>query len=123
MLIERGYAVLIEKNFNETPSEDIQRKYKATIHKNESVIADFCREKKVQESEKAIDKIIAGKMKKSQARGLNPNEITVENILNEIRDNYIFKPENVLIEIPTTEPYLVGEHSIRISLWYTNQYY
>lgn len=112
MLVDRGYAVLIEKSFNEPPSEDIQRKYKETIDRNESVIADLCREKKVQESAKAIDKIIAGKRKKSKASGLNPDEITLDSVLTEIRDSYKFERDNVLIEIPTMDPYALGGYFI-----------
>lgn len=74
---------------------------------NEEAIIAYCRENRIAESSKNIGKIVAGKRKKWIARGLDPNEITIDSVMTELRDNFKFNPDHVSIEIPTEEPFHV----------------
>lgn len=66
----------------------------------------------MQECHKIIDKIIAGKRKKCQATGIgDPDQITEESVLNEVRQGIKFNPENAPNVIPTKEPFDAGTYT------------
>lgn len=108
LLVTKGYAILVRKDFSKPPSEAVQQQYKNLLETNQEFLIDFCRENKVGESKKIIQKIVEGKRKKCKAKGLNPDDITEESVLNEIRENFQFNPQNNLIQIPTKEPFDAG---------------
>lgn len=66
----------------------------------------------MQECHKIIDKIIAGKRKKCRATGIgDPDQITEESVLNEVRQGIKFNPENAPNVIPTKEPFDTGTYT------------
>lgn len=107
LLVDKGYAVLVEKNFSQPPSEEIKQQYKNILAVNSVAIVEYARQNRMEESMKVIDKIIAGKRKKCTAKGLNPDEITVDSVIAEMRDNFKFNPDQMTIEVPMAEPFEV----------------
>lgn len=114
LLVDKGYAVLVRKDFTDPPSQETKEEYLRIRQENLREIEEFFREKKVQECHNIIDKIIEGKRKKCRATGVgDPDQITEESILNEVRQGVKFNPENAPNVIPTKEPFNPGSTDTR----------
>lgn len=84
-----------------------QTQYREFKKHNEQEQQNYLCAKKVADSRKQIDKIVAGKRKKLLQSGVNGDEIAIdaEQVLKEIGDGCSFNTENTLIQVPTEHPY------------------
>lgn len=67
----------------------------------------YC-DKKVEESRKLIDTILAGKRKKIEKAGGNPNDVTEQVVFDEIRRKHNFDLNTMLVQVPTQDPFHIG---------------
>lgn len=110
LLIDKGIIQLCRKNVDAEIDESIRIEYKNLLDENLKSFQDNYCDKKVEEVKKILPKIIAGKRKKCEKSGENPDDITEESVLNEIRKNCIVDSENIFTQIPTQEPFAVGKY-------------
>lgn len=109
LLVEKGFVQLKRQNFDLAPDEQTKRDYNSVREENFQKFTDIYCDKKIEESKNIINTIIAGKRKKIEKNGGNPDEVTVESILNDIRNKFVFNLDNILIQVPTEEPFNVGK--------------
>lgn len=70
---------------------------------------EICQEKRIDDAKKNMDKILAGKRKKAIKSGSDPNEITEDAILEEIKNRTVSDDAGVLVQVPTQEPFEIGK--------------
>lgn len=101
---------MCRKNFDADITESMKTNYKNHIDENlKTINAIYC-DKKIEDIKKMLPKIIAGKRKKAEKIGVNPDDITEESVLEEIRaKNSDTGPDNIFTQVPTQEPFDVGE--------------
>lgn len=66
-------------------------------------------EKRVDDAKNNMDKILAGKRKKAIKSGRDPNEITVDAILEEVKNRPVGNDAGILVQVPTQEPFDIGK--------------
>lgn len=110
LLIDEGIIQLCRKDFDADITETMKTDYKNHIDENLKTINDIYCDKKIEDIKKILPKIIAGKRKKAEKTGANPDDITEESVLEEIRaKNSDTGPDNIFTQVPTQEPFDVGE--------------
>lgn len=109
LLIDKGIAKLIHRNLEIVPREQSKLEYNAIRERHLCDFSTHYGQKKVERSRKLIDKILDGKRKKFARNGGDPNEVTEETVIDEIRKGCQFDSGNILVQVPTQEPFAVGE--------------
>lgn len=101
---------LCQKDFDADITQNMKTDYKNHIDENLNTINDIYCNKKIEDIKKILPKIIAGKRKKAEKTGANPDDITEQSVLEEIRaKNSDTGPDNIFTQVPTQEPFNVGE--------------
>lgn len=101
---------MCRKDFDAEVTDSMKTDFKNHIDENVKTFNATYGEKKIQDVKKLLPNIIAGKRKKAEKTGLNPDDITEESVLKEIRSKYSNTgPDNIFTQIPTQEPFDVGE--------------
>lgn len=77
---------------------------------------DHYRDKKLAETEKIIDKIIEGKRKKASNCGNDPSLVTKETVLDELKQKWAFNSENILVQVPTEDPFACGRLTVQLMI-------
>lgn len=104
LLIDKGIAELVQKRLDDAPDEHVQREYNSIRAQHLSEFSSHYRQKRITESAKMIDKILAGKRKKVALNGGDPNDVTEDTVMAELSSRFEIDPDNILIQIPTREP-------------------
>lgn len=112
LLIDKGIAKLIHRNLDIFPSTQSKQEYNAIRERHLCDFSTHYSQKKVEQSRKLIDKILDGKRKKVAKNGGDPNEVTEDTVIDEIRKGCQFDSGNILVQVPTQEPFAVGEKRI-----------
>lgn len=123
LLIDNGVIQLCRKKFSDVPDEAIDEQYEERLQEQIHVYQEVYQEKRIEDAMKIMDKILAGKRKKVAKSGGNPDEVTEEAILEDVRNRAIHDVTNVYIQVPTQEPFDVGAYShanFFYSLFYSN---
>uniref|UniRef100_A0A1I8P9W0 tRNA-splicing endonuclease subunit Sen34 n=2 Tax=Stomoxys calcitrans TaxID=35570 RepID=A0A1I8P9W0_STOCA len=108
LLLEKNLAILVSKKDNLLGEENEQElmkrqeRFEQRINNQEESLKD----EKLKESERNIDKIVAGKRKKLLKQGVKEEDITLDpkEILGEIRKSLKFDRKNALLDIPCAHP-------------------
>lgn len=108
-MVDKGIAQLVCPPLDISPSEQCKREYSATLEQHSADFSSHYEQKKIEESRKLIDKILAGKRKKIAKSGGNPDDVNEETVLDEIRKRCQFDSGNILVQVPTQEPFITGE--------------
>lgn len=109
LLIDKGIAELFQRNLDIPPSEQSKHDYIAAREQHASDFSSHYSQKKVEASRKLIGEILAGKRKKVLKNGGDPDAVTEESVIDEIRNRCQFDAGNILVQVPTQEPFAVGE--------------
>lgn len=109
LLIDKGIAELVQRALDTPPSEQSQQDYADIRAQHASVFNSHYSEKKVEESRKRMDQILAGKRKKVAKNGGDPDTVTEEKVIEEIRARCQFDAGSILVQVPTQEPFAPGE--------------
>ena len=68
--------------------------------------------KRIEDATAKMDQILAGKRKKVAKSGGDPNEVTEETILEDVRTRAINEVPNIVhVQVPTQEPFDVGKNA------------
>lgn len=67
-------------------------------------------DKRIEEAKSLMPKILAGKRKKVEKSGANPDDVTEETILKDVRQRAAGDATNVYIQVPTEDPFGVGKY-------------
>lgn len=121
LLIDKGIIKLIQRKFDTLPSEHLKHEYNVASEQHLCDFSSHYSEKKVEDSRKIIDRILDGKRKKAAKSGGNPNEITETIVIDEIRRRCQFDSGNILVQVPTEEPFDVGEKYIKLKMYMCEQ--
>lgn len=82
--------------------------YEERCEEQIKVYHEIYMEKRIDEAKKLMDKILAGKRKKVAKSGGNPDEVTVDTVLAEVRKRAIQDTTNIVIQVPTQELFETG---------------
>lgn len=91
------------------PNENIEQQYEDHCREQLQLTHQIFSEKRIDNAKKNMEKILAGKRKKAIKFGNDPNEITEDAILEEIQNRSHNDSTNVLVQIPTQEPFELGK--------------
>lgn len=108
LLLDKQIIQLCKKTFSDCPNEIIENVYEERCEEQIKAYHEIYTEKRIDEAKKLMDKILAGKRKKVAKSGGNPDEVTVETILDEVRKRAIQDTTNMIIQVPTQEPFETG---------------
>lgn len=108
LLIDKGIAKVVKKQFHKSMPLDTVKMYQDIRDYHLQELTQIYCEKKIAESQKIIDRILAGKRKKVQETGGDVNEVTEESVIADIRKRYKFNEDNILVQIPTEEVFENG---------------
>ncbi|KAM8708777.1 hypothetical protein ACLKA7_015704 [Drosophila subpalustris] len=102
-LIESGVVVLVSKAAALTtpPSAKMLQVYKTEFEAGLLAQADALKAEKLRETERHVDKILVGKRNKllKQCKIAEAAALTTDDVLQEIADNFVFEPQNALVEL------------------------
>lgn len=110
LLIDKGIVQLCKRNFSDVPNEQFEKQY-------EEFRKDILKEgqeaylaKRIEDATAKMDQILTGKRKKVAKSGGEPNEVTEETILEDVRTRAINEAPNIVhVQVPTQEPFDVGK--------------
>lgn len=108
LLIDKGAVQLCIKHFSDEPSETFDEQYEEHCQQNLEMAHEVYVEKRVEEAKGLMTRILAGKRKKAIKLGNDPNEVTEESILADVRQRCINDATNIFVQVPTEEPFDVG---------------
>lgn len=108
LLIDKGVVQLCKKTFSDVPNEENEKQYEESCEEHLKAYKELYVEKRVGEAKKCMDKILEGKRKKADKLGSDPNEITEEHILEDVRNRASNEALKPFVQIPTEEPFLLG---------------
>lgn len=109
LLIDKGIVQLCKKTFSNVPNETFEKQYEEACENNVKSYKEVYMEKRIEEAKNLMPKILAGKRKKVQKTGGNPDDVTEESILNDVRKRAVDDAVNVYIQVPTEDPFDVGK--------------
>lgn len=109
LLIGKGIAQLHRKNLSAVSSETNKQQYETIRNERFQAFNDFYCDKKIDDAKRLMDKILSGKRKKLLRTGGNPDDVTEDSVLDEVRQRYKFDKDNILVQIPTQEPFDAGK--------------
>lgn len=107
-MIDKGVVQLCRKDYSNTPTDHDKQQYANLLEEHAKTYNDFYCESKLNRSKQMIDKILDGKRKKVAKTGGNPDEVTEEAVLDDIKKNCIANLDNIYVQIPTQDPFDVG---------------
>ncbi|XP_075164455.1 tRNA splicing endonuclease subunit 34 isoform X2 [Haematobia irritans] len=118
LLLERNLAILVSKKSTllKKENEDEIKHYNGWLEKRLSEQEEALKDEKLKESERNIDKIIAGKRKKLLKQGVKDCDIKLDpqEILTEIRQNLKFERKNALLDIACAHPEPHDAHQVEL---------
>ncbi|XP_031636414.1 tRNA-splicing endonuclease subunit Sen34 [Contarinia nasturtii] len=106
LLIDKGVIQLCKKTFSDVPNEENEAQYVESCEGHLNAYKESYMEKRIGDAKKCMDKILAGKRKKVAKLGGDPNEITEEAILEDVRNRAINDVPKAFVQIPTQEPFI-----------------
>lgn len=109
LLIDKGIAVLLRRDLDSSPAAQSIQEYDAIREQHSRDFSSNYSEKKIADSRKLMDKILGGKRKKVAKNGGNPDEVTEDTVIEEIKKRCQFDTFDILVQVPTQEPFAVGE--------------
>lgn len=110
LLIDKGIVKLCKKKFNDASNVEFEKKYVEFGQEHLKADHEAYLEKRIEEVKKKMDKILAGKRKKVVKSGGDPNEVTEETIIEDVRIRTINEAANeIYIQVPIEEPFEDGK--------------
>ncbi|XP_030386376.1 tRNA-splicing endonuclease subunit Sen34 [Scaptodrosophila lebanonensis] len=118
LLIEKGIALIVCKSqaLTTPPTPHQLEAYKAAFEARLTSQAETLKAEKLRETERHLDKIVAGKRNKllKQGNAEQAAALTPEQVLQEIADNFCFERQNALVEVPCAH---VDRHTAQLYQW------
>lgn len=116
-MLEKGFIKLFRQNLNDSSNDNIKKIYADMLKVHQNEFSKCYYQRKIQETENRIDKIIEGKRKKAIALGSNPDEVTKETVLDQMKQRWQFDLENILIQVPSKDTFSSGEQNVLFILF------
>lgn len=108
LLIDKGIVQLRKKAFFDTLNKSLERQYMEHYDEQLKVAQEVYLEKRIDDVKRNMNRILEGKRKKALKSGSDPNEITEDSILDEVRNRSGDETAGIFIQIPTEEPFKIG---------------
>lgn len=109
LLIDKGFVQLCKKHYTDVPNDTFDKQYEDHCQRNLESAHEMYIEKRIEDAKGLMTKILDGKRKKVMKSGGDPDTITEETILEDVRQRCINDTANVFVQVPTAEPFDVGE--------------
>lgn len=109
LLIDKGVVQLCKKAFSDTLDADLEKQYVDHCQEQLQASNEVYLEKRIEDTKRNMDRILAGKRKKALKSGGDPSEITEDAILEEVKNRSLPDTTAVLVQVPTEEPFEIGK--------------
>lgn len=108
LLLDNGLVCLSKRKLDDAPDDDAVATYANVQATNQREFTENYVEKKLAEAMKIVDKVVGGKRRKIERTGGNPEEVSSETVLNELRQKWNVDAGNILVQVPTQESFADG---------------
>lgn len=109
LLIDKGVVQLCKKAISDAFDKRLEKQYVEHCQEQMQASHEVYQEKRIEDAKKNMDRILAGKRKKAIKSGGDPNEVTEDAILDEVKNRPLADSTAVLVQVPTEEPFDIGK--------------